>query len=495
MNTQIQWLIDSIVNNRNPESRAGCALSFGTIYAHVGSLIGGPLLKTMVNVLFSLANDPHPVVHFWSMQGLARVISSASLSYEPFVQSTLGQLANIYGLDTHEPEGGSVGSVNIRGDLPAYQVVCQILSAMVGVVGPELQEAGAVRSLIFLLVNEFSLEEDDGISVEAIKCSQQFLMFAPSSVDVPKLVSSFRLHLVSPRRPLKVAAINALYQLVQRDAPLMSKLGGNQLVEDLFGLLDDDPSIDGVRDVISNWAKQTSAASPSGWIDLCQRIMNRTTASQQVTSTSTTSKFQDDEAEGIVTSAEVAKAAGLRTTSRWRTQLFALRCLHEVILAVVAAGHPEQLNPVLAREMQLNPRATLVSRVGDLIRMAFSASTAQVTEIRLQGLIVLRDVIQVSFHIDEAQLSLSSRIVLRLRHSSARFPALLCLARSRLRRLAPSRAASSAHRRGSHSGLCRRLDARSPCKRGPDLRCLRQLGCRQGGRSDGKDLEVIDERS
>lgn len=389
LNGQIQWLVDQIVNNRNPESRAGCALSFGTIYTYVGSLIGGPLLKTMVNILISLANDPHPVVHYWAMTALARVITASSLSYSPFIPSTLDQLATIYLADSHEPEGGSVNSVNLRGDLPAYHAVCRIISAILGVLGPELQEAG---SLVFIIVNEFSLELDEGISVEAIKCQQQFLMFAPAKMDVPKLVASFRVHLASTRRPLKIASINALYQLVQRDAPLMSKLGGNQLVEDLFGLLDDDPSIEGVRDVISNWAKQTSAAAPSGWIDLCQRIMNRTTASQQaVLASAHPSKLQDDEVQSIVSS----DAGKVRLTSRWRTQLFALQCLHEVVLAVVASGRPEHFDSSLVRQMGINPKTMLVTRVGDLIRTAFSASTAQVTENRLLGLTVLKDVIQV----------------------------------------------------------------------------------------------------
>lgn len=424
MNGSIQWLVDQVVQNRNPEARAGCALAFGAVFTYVGSLIGGPLLKTMVNVLVSLASDPHPVVHFWSMAALAQVIAAASLSYEPFVPSTLGQLASIYLAETHEPEGGSLGSVNLRGDLPAYQVVCRILSALVGILGPELQEPGPIRSLIFLLVDEFAREDDEGVSVEAIKCHQQFLMFAPGQVDVPRLVASFRTHLsssgeaASGSRPLKVASIDALYQLVQRDAALMSRLGGNQLVEDLFGLLDDDPSLEGVRDVISNWAKQTSAASPSGWIDLCQRIMNRTNASQQVVTNASAAigggagaRFQDDEVESIVQPSGGSSShggvahgtltgggggsGGPRLTSRWRTQLFALQCLHEVVRAVVAAGRPEQFDARRAREMGLPARAVLVSRVGDLIKMAFSASTAQVTEIRLQGLIVLRDVIQV----------------------------------------------------------------------------------------------------
>jgi hypothetical protein len=46
--------------------------------------------------------------------------------------------------------------------------------------------------------------------------------------------------------------------------------------------------------------------------------------------------------------------------------------------------------------MGLPVSGLLVSRVPDLIKMAFTASTAYVTEIRLEGLIVLRDVIEVS---------------------------------------------------------------------------------------------------
>ena len=66
----------------------------------------------------------------------------------------------------------------------------------------------------------------------------------------------------------------------------MSKLGGDGLVEDLFGMLDDSDqhwgSVLGVRGVIESWLKQTGGLNPSAWIDLCQRIMNRTTAGQEV---------------------------------------------------------------------------------------------------------------------------------------------------------------------------------------------------------------------
>jgi HEAT repeat-containing protein 5 len=65
-------------------------------------------------------------------------------------------------------------------------------------------------------------------------------MFAPEHANIPDLdlVKRFRNHLSSSHRPLKLAPINALYQLVQKDALAMSlKLGGDRLVEDLFGMI------------------------------------------------------------------------------------------------------------------------------------------------------------------------------------------------------------------------------------------------------------------
>lgn len=395
LSSQVQWLVDQVVNNRVPDSRAGCALAFGSIYASVGGLAGGPILKTIVNILMSLATDPHPVVHFWAMTALTQVVNAANLSYSPFVPTTLGMVANIYLLETHEPDGGSLGSVNLRGDLPAYQIICRLLHAIIGVLGPELQEPGKVRSLVFLLVHEFGEETDEGLAVEAIKCIQQFLMFAPGEVDVPQLVNTFRSHLASTRRPLKVSAITALYQIVQRDAVLLSKIGGNTLVEDLFGLLDDDPSLDGVRNVITSWLQSTAAALPSSWIDLCQRIMTRTSSKKPARPAQTPSgpAFIDDEGESLGAEASSASSA---LSSRWRTQLFALGCLHHIIIAVAESGRNEHFDPVLARRAGVNVRQMLFSRVADLIRMAFSASAALVMEVRLAGLVVLRDVIEVS---------------------------------------------------------------------------------------------------
>jgi HEAT repeat-containing protein 5 len=398
--TLMKTLVDQVVNNRDPQARAGCALTLGAIYDHVGSLAAGPLLKTTVNILMSLSKDAHPVVHYWALHSLSRVVNAASLTYAPYVSSTLGMLFRVYVSPSHELEGGTLVHSNISGDLPAYQAVCQIIDAVITILGPDIQESMRTRTLILDIVRRLASEEDEGIRVEAIRCIQHFLIFAPEHVDVPELITQFRTHLNSPRRPLKLASIHALYQLVQKDALLISKVGGDRLVEELFAMLDGDPSIEGVRKVISSWMKQTVAYNPSAWIDLCQKIMSRTTASQQATDAATKlgrTGFDDEgESLSVGMANESASADQNRPTSRWRTQLFALQCLHDICVTIARSGRKEQLDIAYARSMGLPVFGLFVSRVPDLIKMAFTASTAYVTEIRLEGLIVLRDVIEVS---------------------------------------------------------------------------------------------------
>lgn len=345
----------------------------------------------------SLINDPHPVVHFWALRALSRVIDSANLTYAAYVPSTLGLLFRTYMLESHEPEGGSVNYVNLSGDLPIYQAICQNIDAIVTVVGPDIQDSVRTRTLVLDLVELLGQEDNDGACVEAMKCIQHFLMFAPEYVDVPKLVHQFRGYLSSSRRLLKEASINALYQLVQKDAVLMSRLGGDLLVEELFAMLDDDSSVDGVRSVITVWLQQTVVHNPSAWIDICQRIMSRTTASQQVAeATAKRVELGDDEGQSFSTGSGEATSGQSRPVARWRTQLFALQCLHTICTVVRQSGRREHVDVIYARSQSLPISGLLVSRIADLVRIAFTASAAHVMEIRLDGLLVLRDVVEVS---------------------------------------------------------------------------------------------------
>jgi hypothetical protein len=394
----IKDLVDRVVSNRDPHARAGYALSFGLVFAHVGGLAGGALLKTTVNVLMSLSQDPHPIVHYWALTAVSHVISAASLAFAPFVVSTLNMVFKIYISDVHEPEGGSLHNSNIGGDLPSYQILCQIMDAVVNVLGPDLQEHSNTQGLVLDLVHELFLESDEGVRVEAIKTMQHLLMFAADQVTIPELVRTFQTFLTSHRRLLKIASINALYQLVQRDALTMSKIGGDELVGELFAMLDSDPTITGVRGVITNWLRQTAVLNPSAWIDVCQRIMSRSVAHQsRGKEQKGGGPAHDDEAEGLNVGGGKTDASGSsQAMARWRTQLFSIECLHLICALVAQSGRREHVDARFARANGIPLPTLLVSRVPDLIKMAFTASASHVTEIRQEGLVLLKDVIEVS---------------------------------------------------------------------------------------------------
>ncbi|PLW43365.1 hypothetical protein PCANC_13197 [Puccinia coronata f. sp. avenae] len=408
MLSQIQHCVTQVVTNTDPDSRSGYALAFSQIYTQVGSLSAGATLKTVVDVLMSLSADPHPSVHFWALRALSEVIHTAGLSYTPFLNSTLGMVVKLYCSDSHELESGGQSYVNLRASLPSYQNFCKILNAIIGVLGPELPSSGKSKSLIQLLNEELNEEIDEGIKVEVLKSIQHFIMFSIESINLQKLVQTLLRHLSSNRRTLKVASINSIYQLVQKNAMVMSKLGGDKLVVNLFSILDDDPTIEGVRHSIKSWLRQTADANPSAWIDLCMRIISRTTAAQasvvqDVGPTTTTLMFIDEESQGLDLEQDTSGSSSHHphhkaraTTSRWRTQLFALQCLREVFFTVIRSKKMEHFSVQAAKSKGFSThfKQLMFCRVSDLIKMAFTASTANIMEIRLEGLNVLRDVIE-----------------------------------------------------------------------------------------------------
>ena len=64
-------------------------LVFGAVYTHAVGLAVQPYLKTVLNLLMSLGNDPHPVIHHWALHALGQVVSSSSLPYSPSIPNTL----------------------------------------------------------------------------------------------------------------------------------------------------------------------------------------------------------------------------------------------------------------------------------------------------------------------------------------------------------------------------------------------------------------------
>ncbi|KAI8365216.1 armadillo-type protein [Radiomyces spectabilis] len=435
VSSQMQQLVDLVVSNRDPDVRAGCALAIGYIYSHVGGMAAAAHLKTIVGILLSLSSDPHPVVHAWALEAMTMTVSAAGLMFSSYVNSTLGMVAKFYLSETHEPGSGSVAVSNagMSVGFTAYQEFGRIIYELIGTLGPELQASSKIRELCLNMVEELRLEPDERVNVEAIRCIQHFLMFAPKHLDLNELVPYLQAQISSLHIPLKKAAVTCLYQLVQRDAGLVFKAAQPGLDNELFKMLDTDPGLSDVKNVIRGWLRETAVSEPSVWVNITKRITTgshgRPGRSDPGTPLSPTMRrsgeglshdnddeeedgddYGDDDADGFVDEVHVdnitsvADASGIGSSlsvnveipPRWRTQLFALECLQTTIELIAQSGIREHFDLVAARakRQQAGIGDYLVFRVPDLIRLSFTTATAPVNELRLAGIALLKMVIE-----------------------------------------------------------------------------------------------------
>lgn len=391
------------MSNRDPNARAGCAVALGCIHSYVGGMAAGFHLKTIVGILMSLANDPHPAVHFWALEGLARVIDSAGLTFSGYVTSTLGILARLYVADTHDSEVSSIANSNLEIDLPTINIIARCIETLIGVLGPDLQDMSKARDLILTLIGQFLQEADHTVVLEGLRCLEHISLFAASYVDISGYVRRAQKELASPEWELRDVAVDGLYQLMKGDAPRIVALAEPGLQDDLWLALNTSPNHEGIRKIIRNWVSQTALNDPRVWVDRCQLIMTKIfdRRSEKEKAKSQTSgggsggmELNDEEAASFAAAAvapgEKPATQGTQEQLRWQVRTFAMICLRDLL-------------SIVGKELQSNPGSIterrIVEKIGEVIKMAFSASTSNVVELRLCGLKIIDQVLKVRMSI------------------------------------------------------------------------------------------------
>ncbi|KAJ3336653.1 hypothetical protein HDU91_001715, partial [Kappamyces sp. JEL0680] len=283
INPIIQDFTDQIINNRDPDVRAGSCLALGSIYHFIGGMAASSHLRTSVGLFHSLAADPHPHVNKWALHALYLTIESAGLMYGPFVSPTLTLIAKLYMSDTHEPGATAANMPGSEGNDLLYAIFGRILHALVGVIGPELQDSARLRDICFNLFEQLKNDTNPFVVVEAIKCIQNFIMFAPKYVDIPVIIPFLQKQLVEDTNTqvsvVRTAAVTCLYQLTQRDpASVLGAALNNCLEEQLFSLFDlemDSAVRDEIKDILTGLMRHVAPQTPSRWIDLCKNILSK----------------------------------------------------------------------------------------------------------------------------------------------------------------------------------------------------------------------------
>ncbi|KAL3448525.1 armadillo-type protein [Aspergillus insuetus] len=396
-NTQINWLVDTIVENREPNARAGCAAALGCIHSQIGGMAAGLHLKTIVGVLMSLCNDPHPVVHFWALGGLERVANSAGLTFSPFVSSTLGMLAQLYNSDTHNEEAETLATSNIEMSFLTPVVIGRCVDSLINVLGPDLQDLAKTRNLILTLLRQFQMEENPALITESSRCLDHLSLYAPGYVDFSAYVKRLQNELSASDPSMRDVAIRGLTNLMKRDSAAVIQAASPALEEEIWLAFDDTPGNPILKSMIRDWLQQTALTETELWIQRCHSTLTKTRLKiEELPPISalkpTATDLPDDEVAGF---ASAIAGAGQEDSSgdavagqellKWQTRNFVMSCLSELLDLVQEAILPDQTVPA---------ELALQQKVGEVVRMAFSASTANVVELRVWGLKILDQILK-----------------------------------------------------------------------------------------------------
>ncbi|KAI1487782.1 armadillo-type protein [Biscogniauxia mediterranea] len=396
-NQEVKHLVDTIVGNREPSARAGCAMALGCIQEKVGGMGAGYHLKTITGILMSLCNDPHPTVHFWALEALAITADAAGLGFGPYVAGSLGMLTQLYLSETHHSEVASAISMSLEVELSTTAAITRCIDSIINVVGPDLQDSTKSRELILTLVSQLQNEEDILVQRASLGCLEHLSLYAPGYMVFGDYVKLLQKYLNSDYASLRDVAVDGLYNLMKRDSYDVIAAANPGLEDQLWLVLDVAPDHDGIRNIIRNWVRQTALKDTASWLSRCQNVLKMTRPKIAEESGNAAVKqhaaidLQDEEVAGFAAAAGAAKdekeaaASSEMEPLRWQVRVFAMTCLNDLFI-------------LIAKDVATNgesvAQAALQSRIADVIRMAFSASTSSVLELRIWGLKIIGAVLR-----------------------------------------------------------------------------------------------------
>ncbi|KAI1654514.1 ARM repeat-containing protein [Daldinia decipiens] len=396
-NHEIKHLVDTIVGNREPSARAGCAMALGAIQSKVGGMGAGYHLKTITGILMSLCNDPHPTVHYWALEALADAADATGLGFSPYISGSLGMVSQLYLSETHHSEVSSPISMSLEMELSTTAAITRCVDSLINVVGPDLQDSTKSRELILILVDQLQSEEDVLVQRESLACLEHLSLYAPGHMVFSDYVKTLQKYLNSEFSILRDVAVDGLYNLMKRNSLDVLEAANPGFEDQLWLVLDVSPSHDGIRNVIRNWLRQTSLTETGAWLLRCQNVlkMTRPKATEETHDANrkptATIDLQDEEVAGFAAAGGVAKddkdspSNSEMEPLRWQVRTFAMSCLNEIFTMI---------GKDVATNGESPAQSALQARIADVIRMAFSASTSSVLELRIWGLKIIGAVLR-----------------------------------------------------------------------------------------------------
>jgi dethiobiotin synthetase len=386
---QVKFYLDKILAESDSIVRSSSLLCISQIYNSVGSQLSATNISSILNVLFSLFQDPHPLVHLNAIQTLTSICNSTGFSFSSYISQSLQRLFQLLVSNSHLPN--SKGYVN-HGNYNHFvlkQNCGKALNTIISILGPDVATQSTVYVSIKTIMEELFNDPEELVAIEYLKCIQLMIMFNFNQLDIPRIVSYLCIKMHSLEDQLQRIAANCLYQLVQKDASAVLTYSGTGLISRLFFLLDQQPHLEEVVAVLKVLISHSKETEYSQWFKVLHTVLVKhdVTNIGSIINNAIESNDLDEEFGSLnINKDSEAKTPPDSTLgeffnhqgcSRWQTQLVALQIMNQFI-TIDSANKQNSF---------------LIPRFGDLIKLSFSAATASIDQIRLEGYLLLHRLI------------------------------------------------------------------------------------------------------
>ncbi|KAB8349592.1 hypothetical protein FH972_023616 [Carpinus fangiana] len=388
---EVTYLVDRIIKEPDPFARSGCALALGCVSSQVGGMAAGIHMKKIVGILTSLAMDPHPTVHFWALDSLSKVADSTGLSFSSYVPGTLGMLAQLYVAESHGEENVSLASSNLELECSSLAAVTRCVTSMINVLGPDIQDMTKARNMILTLTYQFQTESSQTVATESLRCLEGLSMYASGQISTKPYLRQLQSKMASEDPDVSNTALTGLYNAMRKDAEDVIASADAGLEDQLWLALNDSFGTGIVLEMIKDWVHQTGMSNIDTWVRRIQTVLTR--AKKHKLRKENVTQDADGAHEPDTIDEEVAGfAASAAQTSkddpdiepeasqellRWQVRCVAMNALNSILGDVVKD---------VAAHGRSDAAELLQDRIGEVIRIAFSASTAAVIELRIVGI-------------------------------------------------------------------------------------------------------------
>ncbi|KPJ17935.1 HEAT repeat-containing protein 5B [Papilio machaon] len=337
--------------------RAAAAAAVGAVQRARGAASSAAALP----VLRALAQDTAAVeLQVWSLHALSVLVDASGPMFRGHVESTLNLALKLL-----------FSSPPYQEDL--HRAIGRLLSALITVVGPELQAGGGAVSRFICACAALQECGGGGARAESIGCLQQLQMFSPRSINLHLLVPQLCRDLSSSELAVRRAALCCLRQLSQKEAAevcryaLLAKdhvpakpycgvtITSSGLPGALFAYLDterDSAAQSHARDTLACCLLAAAGARRlNDWLQLAKRVLTLRLEDNTNQEMDFDGEGDDDQVEFHAESDQSTHPA---IQPRWSTKVFAMECIQKMMGACEATGDSAHFDLVKAKEKLQN---------------------------------------------------------------------------------------------------------------------------------------------